>query len=113
MTIDIRDDVQRLLSIVRNAEETIRQLQEKCQHATSVYSMHGSTGHWDRDDSYWYQHYCYDCTKRWTTEQKTSLQSTLRVEEIDYAASAREIELQIELASAREARRVSSRTPGT
>ena len=72
-------------------------LQKECPHETSVYSAHGSTGNCDRDDSYWFCFYCYDCQKRWTTDQSVRPVGPLKVKEIDYAAKPEIIELQMKI----------------
>lgn len=44
-------------------------LQEECPHHNLRYKNSGSTGNYDRDDSYWRDWFCPDCEKRWTTSQ--------------------------------------------
>lgn len=93
----IREAVESLRNEVNITLESIRALQEQCNHKTSVYSCHGSTGNWDRDDSYWYMHYCYDCQKRWSIDQKYKPQASLRVKEIDYNSDPKVVELEIQI----------------
>ena len=45
------------------------QLQETCSHPNAIGKKGGSTGNWDRDDSYWINYNCPDCEKRWMTDQ--------------------------------------------
>jgi hypothetical protein len=82
--------------LFRQAEEIrteITKVQLECQHVTSVYEAGGSTGNWDREDSYWYVFYCYDCRKRWSHDQdKGRPGNALKVDKIDYTASAEVIE---------------------
>jgi hypothetical protein len=94
-----------LTEVIEDAQVQVRNLQNTCPHETSVYSARGSTGNWDWDDSYWYEHHCYDCGKRWTTEQKPEFRSRLEVKTVDYSASPREIELLIELEAERRIRK--------
>jgi hypothetical protein len=44
-------------------------LQKSCPHYRSWYENKGSTGSWDRDDSFWRNYECEYCGKRWTTDQ--------------------------------------------
>ena len=44
-------------------------LQRECPHYNSWYENKGSTGSWDRDDSFWRDYECEDCGKIWTTDQ--------------------------------------------
>lgn len=49
--------------------EKLRVLQDKCPHHSLEYKNKGSTGSWDRDDSYWTEWFCPDCDMRWSTDQ--------------------------------------------
>lgn len=44
-------------------------IQKACPHYDSEYRNRGSTGSWDRDDSYWREYICNDCGLQWTTDQ--------------------------------------------
>jgi hypothetical protein len=44
-------------------------LQKSCPHYRSWYENKGSTGSWDRDDSFWRNYECEDCGRVWTTDQ--------------------------------------------
>lgn len=54
---------------IEKAYKKLTDLQESCPHFDSVYKNKGSTGSWDRDDSYWREYECFDCGKLWTTDQ--------------------------------------------
>ena len=49
-------------------------LESECPHYNSWYENKGSTGSWDRDDSFWRDYECEDCGKRWTTEQSIDME---------------------------------------
>lgn len=82
---------------IKRIQNTILKIQDDCLHELSVYSMHGNTGNWDRDDSFWYEHYCYDCRKRWTTDQSWGNESTLKVDKIDYEKKPEIVELELKI----------------
>lgn len=98
---NIRERVEALSTQVADINEEIGFIQDECPHETSVYSAHGSTGNWDRDDSFWYDHYCYDCRKRWTTDQARGNESALKVERICYNKKPEIVELEIKIESIR------------
>jgi len=50
---------------------SLEELQNSCLHYHSFYENKGSTGHWDRDDSFWRNYECLDCGKIWTTDQSS------------------------------------------
>lgn len=50
-------------------ENRLSELQKSCPHYHSFYEDKGSSGHWDREDSYWRDYECMDCGKTWTTDQ--------------------------------------------
>lgn len=99
--MSVRKEVTMLTDQVGRIQDTIKKIQEECPHETSVYSPQGSSGNWDRDDSYWYNHYCYDCRKRWTTEQGRGNESNMKVCEIDYNKKPEIIELELKIESMR------------
>jgi len=97
---DTRKEYISITSEIKDLQDCLKDIQDSCPHVTSVYSAHGSMRNWDLDDpAYWYDHYCYDCGKRWTSPQGREHKSTLKVEQIDYKASAERIELLIKLES--------------
>lgn len=54
---------------IEKAYSKLHELQESCPHYDSVYKNRGSTGSWDRDDSFWREYECFDCGKKWQTDQ--------------------------------------------
>ena len=78
-------------------DKEIKAVQENCPHKTSVYSAHGSTDNWDRDDSYWFMFYCYDCGKRWSTDQSVRPKGPMKVDKIDYDEQPEVIELKMRI----------------
>lgn len=52
---------------VRQAQKNF--IQNICTHPNVVSVDKGNTGNWDRQDTYWQEHNCPDCEKRWTTPQ--------------------------------------------
>lgn len=54
---------------IKEWDRKLDALQESCPHYNSWYENQGSTGSWDRDDSFWRNYECEDCGKRWTTDQ--------------------------------------------
>ena len=60
-------------SKISEYEKKLEQLQNNCPHHSLEYKNCGSTGSWDRDDSYWTEWYCPDCDKRWTTDQSYAI----------------------------------------
>lgn len=61
--------MQKLLAERDRIDQTIKKLQERCKHPKAEKTPKGSTGNWDRDDSYWYVCHCPRCNKRWTEPQ--------------------------------------------
>ncbi len=58
--------------IIEETKEKIVKSQTECSHPLVMRETEnrGSTGNWDRnDDSYWTNHECTLCGKRWTTDQ--------------------------------------------
>ena len=51
-----------------------------CPHHRLIYSGHGSSDNWDRDDSYWYKFRCLDCDYRYRTEQEWDILESTRIE---------------------------------
>lgn len=53
------------------AQEAYNVLQEACPHPLLLRETanKGNTGNWDRNDTYWTEHKCHMCDKRWTTSQ--------------------------------------------
>ena len=54
---------------IAKAEAKLDALQDSCPHYDSEYVNKGSTGSWDRDDSFWRDYTCNDCGKKWQTDQ--------------------------------------------
>jgi transposase-like protein len=54
---------------IKKAYQKLEDIQKTCPHYDSEYRNHGSTGNWDRDDSYWRNYECHDCGKKWQTDQ--------------------------------------------
>ena len=98
MSEAIRNAVADLRFKEKQVQQAIIDTQESCPHGTSVYKPEGSSGGWDRDPSYWFSMYCYDCGKRWTTSQDIKPQAKLRVEYIDCDEKPEVVELQIKIA---------------
>ena len=50
----------------------LEQIQEDCPHPLIARDAvnEGSTGNWDRQDSYWTRHHCKLCDRRWSTGQR-------------------------------------------
>lgn len=44
-------------------------IQELCPHVNLTYENFGSSGSWDREDSYWRFWSCKDCGERWRSDQ--------------------------------------------
>lgn len=65
----IAKKVTRRKNRIRQLQSEIAQIQENCPHQNLLYSFGGSTGSWDREDSFWIDFYCKDCEKRWQTDQ--------------------------------------------
>lgn len=92
--VKLRTQINKLFDKKDQLDIQIKQLQETCPHKVSVYQAKGSGGGWDRDPSYWYDFYCYDCRKHWTTEQEYKIYgSSLKVDEIDIEENPEKIEL--------------------
>jgi hypothetical protein len=56
---------------LKNAQRGIKEQQGLCSHPliSRVIKNEGSSGNWDRDDSYWTSHRCEICDLRWSTDQ--------------------------------------------
>jgi len=93
----IRTEINELNRQKDDIASKIKSIQEQCPHKTSVYSAHGSTGNWDKDDYYWYSFYCYDCQKQWSHEQSEGRGKSLRVDKINYDEKPEIIELKIKI----------------
>jgi len=94
---DIRETMIDLVAREKQNAEYRKQLQSECTHETSVYKCEGSSGDWDRDPSYWYTQYCYDCQRRWAKDQDGKPDTKLKVHHIDYNMSPEKAEMLIKL----------------
>lgn len=65
----IRRKVKSLNDKIAKAEKELEAFKKKCPHLTLTYKNEGSTGGWDRDDSYWRNWHCHDCGLHWTSQQ--------------------------------------------
>lgn len=95
----IREEMDQLFRFRDDILVDIKKQQEICPHETSVCKAEGSTGNWDRDDSYWFVFYCYDCRKRWSHDQKLGHGKSIRVDNIEYDKNPEIVELEIKIAS--------------
>jgi hypothetical protein len=64
------------LKIAKLHDELIK-LQNECPHHSLRYRANGSTGSYDRDDAFWYDWFCPNCDKRWTTEQSYAVKTEI------------------------------------
>lgn len=58
--------------VMESAELAFAALQKSCPHplVARVHKNEGSSGNWDRADSYWTSHRCTLCDLRWSTSQR-------------------------------------------
>lgn len=54
---------------IQQWQTKLEEVQNTCPHYRCFYENKGSTGSWDRDDSFWRNYECLDCGKVWTTDQ--------------------------------------------
>lgn len=55
---------------IENARLKLDELQAACPHVNATHTNRANTGNYDpHSDSYWTEHHCYDCGRRWTTDQ--------------------------------------------
>lgn len=54
---------------IKQWDARLNELQKSCPHYHCYYEDKGSTGNWDRDDSFWRNYECMDCGRAWTTDQ--------------------------------------------
>jgi hypothetical protein len=95
----VRKEINSLRVQEQAINNRIKAIQKDCPHKLCVHEAHGSSGSWDRDDSYWFNFYCYDCQKRWSHDQSLGSDKSMRVRKIDYDKNPRIIELEMEIAS--------------
>ncbi|QIG70849.1 hypothetical protein EVB91_300 [Rhizobium phage RHph_I1_18] len=97
--ISLHKQIAKLRCQEAKVRDNIAQLQEQCPHTISAYAAKGSSGGWDGDSYYWFERYCYDCTKRWVQDQDQRVNVGLKVPEVDYNATRESIEIRIKLAA--------------
>lgn len=77
MFIEIANTRKRIERDQKKLSDELKELQEKCTHQGNLtYKYNGSSGNWDRNDSYWIEWHCKDCGKRWNTSQDNSYYQT-------------------------------------
>lgn len=82
----------------QNIEKAIEELQNTCQHEALLYKADGCTGGWDYEGSAWYDFHCFDCNKRWRTDQNTQPpENAIKVKEIKANWSYEYVEALIKL----------------
>jgi hypothetical protein len=67
----MRNIIQEIRNKIDDLYLQLKLIQEQCSHpeAARLKENKGSTGGWDRDESYWTEHHCFLCDKKWTTPQ--------------------------------------------
>ena len=68
---DIKIKIKALNDAKSKLGDEIKEIQDSCPHINLKYTRGGSSGNWDREDSYWFNFKCNDCGKKWTTEQSS------------------------------------------
>jgi len=68
----IVSEMQRVEEMLQRFHEQKVELQNECRHPLIARETEnrGSTGHWDGDDSFWTDHKCALCGRRWSTTQR-------------------------------------------
>lgn len=51
------------------AQAKIEAIQETCPHVNALHKNRANTGNYYDESTYWTEHHCYDCDRRWTTDQ--------------------------------------------
>jgi hypothetical protein len=76
----IREKRKALELIARNAHDALAVLQSQCEHKGDLtYQYQGGGSGWDKSsDDYWMDWHCYECGKRWTTDQHNAYGLTTR-----------------------------------
>ena len=54
---------------IESARAKLEAVQEICPHVNALHKNRADTGNYDGVDTYWTEHHCYDCDRRWTTDQ--------------------------------------------
>jgi hypothetical protein len=55
---------------IKSAQDELDNLQKNiCPHHHLTYEPRGDSGNWDGREDYWYEWRCYDCERRWQTDQ--------------------------------------------
>ena len=61
---------EKLKDKIHNAMEALKDLQDICIHPSATHVNSADTVNWCKDDdSYWTEHWCVDCGKKWQTDQ--------------------------------------------
>lgn len=61
--------VDKIKNKIKSAQAELDDLQEICPHHHLTYEPRGDSGNWDGRETYWYDWRCYDCGKRWQSDQ--------------------------------------------
>jgi predicted RNA-binding Zn-ribbon protein involved in translation (DUF1610 family) len=62
----IKYQYDKMVEVINRMNLEIKALQLTCNHAFATKKHCGSTGNYDRDDSYWTEFKCPECGKNWT-----------------------------------------------
>jgi uncharacterized membrane-anchored protein len=56
---------------IKKLSDQIKEIQDACSHPSAcVSSVHkGDTGNWDNKDTYWVEHHCALCDKKWSEDK--------------------------------------------
>lgn len=68
-SVEYKKQYAAIVKQINKEKSKLKKFQNSCPHYDSTYKNEGSTGSWDRDDSFWRVWECNDCGKRWTTDQ--------------------------------------------
>lgn len=63
--------IERLRAEIDERNAKIKEIQRECSHPLAALETknEGSSGNWDRKDSYWTNHHCTLCDRQWATGQ--------------------------------------------
>ena len=65
----ISEQCARLTGLVSRYTLQLMKLREECEHTFSTFKYGSNTGGYDSIDTYWTDHICDDCGKRWRIDQ--------------------------------------------
>jgi len=70
--LSIASEMERVEEMLRRFHEQKVELQNECHHPLIARETknEGNTGNWDGHDSYWTNHVCTLCGRRWSTTQR-------------------------------------------